>query len=112
MQESIEVDSQISDEFTVISAKINSAEEKDSEDLEKQKVLEKRYEAHTVLLKSLLKWNLKPEDINDPKGDIETLKKRNASKVFSMYQNEKPTEKIIKFIEIRLADMFHKLLKE
>ncbi len=112
VEEAKDIDRQIRDEFTVISAKINSAEEKDPEDLEKQKVLEKRYGAHTILLKSLLKWNLKPENINNPKGDIETLKKRNAVKVFAMYQNEKPTEKIIKFIEIRLADMFHRVLKE
>ena len=112
VREAQEIDRQIRDEFTVLSAKINSAEEKDPEDLERQKVLEKRYEAHTVLLKSLIKWNLKPKDIENPEGDLKILKKRNASKVFSMYQNEKSEEHIIKFIEIRLADMFHKLLKE
>ncbi|WP_233195809.1 hypothetical protein [Aquimarina sp. MAR_2010_214] len=112
VQEAQDIDRQIRDEFTVLSAKINSAEEKDPEDLERQKVLEKRYESHTELLQSLLKWNLKPEDIEYPEGDIKTLKRRNASKVFSMYQNEKSDEHIIKFIEIRLADVFHKLLKE
>ncbi len=112
VQEARAIDRQIRDEFTVLSARINSAKEKNTEDLERQKVLEKRYEAHTVLLKSLLKWNLKPEDIENAEGDIKLLKNRNAAKVFSMYQNEKPEEKIIKFIEVRLADMFHKLLKE
>ncbi|MEW7291734.1 hypothetical protein [Aquimarina sp. 2304DJ70-9] len=112
VQEAREIDRQIRDEYTVLSAKINSAEEKDPEDLKRQKVLEKRYESHTILLQSLIKWNLKPQDIENPEGDIKVLKKRNASKVFSMYQNEKSEEHIVKFIEIRLADMFHKLLKE
>jgi hypothetical protein len=56
--------------------------------------------------------SLKPEDIEYPEGDIKALKRHNASKVFSMYQNEKPERDIVKFIEIRLADVFHKLLKE
>ncbi len=112
VNEAREIDRQIRDEFTVLSARINSAEEKDPEDLEKQKILEKRYESHTELLQSLLKWNLKLKDIENPEGDIKLLKKRNASKVFTMYQNEVSEEKIIKFIEIRLADLFHKVLKE
>ncbi len=112
VREAQEIDRQIRDEFTVLSARINSAEEKNQEDLDRQKVLEKRYESHTELLQSLLKWDLKPEDIEYPEGDIKTLKRHNASKVFSMYQNEKPERDIVKFIEIRLADVFHKLLKE
>ncbi len=112
VQEAREIDRQIRDEYTVLSARINSAEEKDPEDLKRQEVLEKRYESHTILLNSLVKWNLKPSDIENPEGDMKALKKRNASKVFSMYQNEKSEAHIIKFIEIRLADMFHKLLKE
>ncbi|WP_108867394.1 hypothetical protein [Aquimarina aquimarini] len=112
VHEAQEIDRQIRDEFTVLSAKINSSEEKDPEDLERQKVLEKRYESHTLLLQSLLKWNLKLEDIENPTAAIKTLKKQNASKVFTMYENEKSEEHIVKFIEIRLADMYHKLLKE
>ncbi len=110
--EAQEIDRQIRDEFTVLSGRINSAEEKNQEDLDRQKVLEKRYKSHTELLQSLLKWNLKPGDIEYPEGDIKTLKRRNASKVFSMYQNDKSEKDIVKFIEIRLADVFHKLLKE
>ncbi len=112
VDEAQDIDRQIRDEFTLLSARINSAEEKNQEDLDRQKVLEKRYESHTELLQSLLKWDLKPEDIEYPEGDIKALKRRNASKVFSMYQNEKPERDIVKFIEIRLADVFHKLLKE
>ncbi len=112
VNEAKEIDREIRDEYTVLSGKINSAKEKDLEDLKRQKILEKRYESHKELLQSLIKWNLKFEDIENPKDDIKTLKKRNASKVFSMYQNEKSEEHIVKFIEIRLADLFHKVLKE
>ncbi len=112
VSEAKEIDRQIRDEYTVLSGKINSAEEKDPEDLKQQKVLEKRYESHKKLLRSLIKWNLKLEDIEKPKENIGTLKKRNASKVFSMYQNEKSEEHVVKFIEIRLADLFHNVLRE
>ncbi|WP_282089955.1 hypothetical protein [Aquimarina algiphila] len=112
VREAKEIDRQIRDEFTVLSGKINSAKEKDPEDLERQKVLEKRYESHKELLQSLLRWDLKPEDIENPEGEIKIFKKQNASKVFSMYQNKKSEEHIIKFIEIRLADLFHKVLED
>ncbi len=112
VSEAKEIDRQIRDEYTVLSGKINSADEKDPEDLKRQKVLEKRYESHKELLQSLIKWNLKPEDIENPKENIGMLKRRNASKVFSMYQNEKSEEHVVKYIEIRLADLFHKVLKE
>ncbi len=112
INEAKEIDRQIRDEFTVLSGKINSAEKKDPKDLERQKLLEKRYESHKKLLKSLLVWNLRPQDIENPKGDIKILKMRNASKVFSMYQNKKSEAHIITFIEIRLADLFHRVLKE
>ncbi|MFD2185725.1 hypothetical protein [Aquimarina celericrescens] len=112
VSEAKEIDRQIRDEYTVLSGKINSADEKDPEDLKRQKVLEKRYESHKELLQSLIKWNLKLEDIENPKENIGMLKRRNASKVFSMYQNEKSEEHVVKYIEIRLADLFHKVLKE
>lgn len=112
VNEAREIDRQIRDEYTVLSGKINSAKEKNNEDLERQKVLEKRYESHKELLRSLVKWNLKFEDIDNPKEALKTLKKRNAAKVFLMYQNQKQEAHIIKFIEIRLADLFHKVLKE
>jgi hypothetical protein len=112
VDEAQDIDRQIREEFTVLSAKINSAEEKNQEDLDRQKVLEKRYESHTELLDSLLQWDLKPKDIEYPEGDIKALKRQNALKVFSMYQNGNPEKDIVKFIEIQLADVFHKLLKE
>ncbi|SHI33861.1 hypothetical protein [Aquimarina spongiae] len=112
LKEAREIDREIRDEYIIISAKINSAEEKDPDDLKMQSLLEKRYEAHTKLLKSLEKWKLKPEDIENPEGDIKQLKRQNAATVFEMYQNEDSEDQIVKFLEIQLADIFHKLLKE
>ncbi len=112
IREAQDVDREIRDEYTILTGKINSAEEKDPEDLKRQNILEKRYESHTKLLRSLLQWNLKPEDIENTEGDIMILKKRNAVNVFSMYLNKESEEQIVNFIEIRLADLFHKLLEE
>ena len=112
ISEAKEIDRQIRDEFTVLSAKINSAGEKKSEDLERQAVLEKRYESHKKLLSSLLQWNLTPDKIENPNEEFKMFKKRLASKIFEMYKSNRPDDKIIRFIEVRLADMFHKRLKE
>lgn len=110
VQEAKEIDRQIRDEFVVLSGKINSSDEKDLKDLESQAILEKRFEAHSTLLTSLLAWDLQPENIENPEGDLKILKKKFASRIFEMYQNDKPEASVIKFIEIRLADMFHKRL--
>ncbi len=112
VQEARDIDRQIRDEYTVLSGKINSAKKKNPEDIERQTILEKRYESHKELLQSLIKWNLNPVDIENPEGTIKTLKMKNASKVFTMFQNKKSDATIIKFIEIRLADLFHNVLKE
>ena len=112
VREAKEIDRQIRDEYILLSGKINSSEEKNPEDLKRQAVLEKRNEAHTKLLESLLEWNLQPEDIETPEGEFKKLKKRFAPRVYEMYQNEKSDADVIKFLEIRLADMFHKLLNE
>ncbi len=110
--EARQIDRQIRDEYMVLTAKINSAEQKEPDDLKKQKILEKRYNSHTMLLQSLVKWNLQPKDIEHPVGDIKTLKMQNASKVFSMYQNKRSEKQIINFIEIQLADLYHKVLSK
>lgn len=112
VREAQEIDRQLLDELTNLTAKINSDEEKLQEDLDKQVILEKRYLAHTELFKSLQEWNLQLSDIENPEGNIKTLKYNNASKVFSMFIEAKPDASVVKFIEIHLADMYHKILKE
>ena len=112
LYEAREIDRQIRDEYTVLSAKINSATEESKEDIERQNILEQRYRSHTLLLESLIQWNLKPEDIEHPKGEIKTLKQKNMSKIFSMYNSDVNHEKIVKLLEIQLADQFHKVLQK
>ncbi len=110
IEEAQQVDRQIRDEYIVLSAKINSAEEKEPDDLRRKFILEKRYEAHKELLNSLIKWNLKLRDIENPKEEMRAFKKNYASKVFEMFQNRVPDIRIVKYIEIQLADTFHNML--
>jgi len=104
------IDREIRNEYLVLSAKINSTEEKNAEDLKRQITLEKRYKAHKELLNSLLNWDLKYEQVEKPKEEMKAFKRNYASKVFEMFQNDDPEVEIIKYIEIHLADMFHKML--
>lgn len=110
--EAKEIDSQIKYEYVNLTAKINSADEKNLQDLKQQAILEKRNEAHTKLLESLTARDLQLEDMENPEGAVKILKKRYASKVFNMHKSGKSDAVIIKYIEIRLADMFHKQLVE
>ncbi|WP_378187319.1 hypothetical protein ACE939_03095 [Aquimarina sp. W85] len=108
VQEAKLIDQEIQDEYMVLNAKINSAEEKKPEDLERLALLDRKYTAHTSLLNDLMKWNLSVSDIENPTGHMQKLKYKNAAKVFEMYRNEKPEKDIIEFLELTLADLFHK----
>ena len=110
--EAKEIDRQIRYENILLAGKINSSKEKDPEDLKRQITLEKRNEAHNKLLKVLQDWDLQPEDIENPKEELKNFKKRFSSKVYEMYKNGKSEVAITNYLEIRLADMFHKLLQD
>ncbi|UZO81642.1 hypothetical protein NBT05_04005 [Aquimarina sp. ERC-38] len=110
--EAKEIDRQIKEEYFVLTGKINSTEEKDPEDLKRQATLEKRNKAHKALLDSLIAWNLQPENMANPEGELKKIKERFATRIFEMYKEGKDEKAVVKFLEIRLADMFHKLLKE
>ncbi|GAA3522681.1 hypothetical protein GCM10022393_41630 [Aquimarina addita] len=110
--EAKEIDREIKYEYVLLTGKINSADKKDLEDLKKQSILEKRNEAHSKLLKSLIAWDLQLEDMENPEGELKKLKKRFTSRIYEMYTNEKSEVDIIKFIEIRLANLFHNMLNE
>ncbi len=112
LSEANAIDRQLRYELNVISGKLNSTAEKATEDLERQAILIKRYDAHTQLLTSLEEWGITPETIANSQDQFKTLKKRHAKKVFEMYTNEVAESKIIKYLEIRLADIFHKVLKD
>ena len=109
LEEAKAIDNELRYEYMQLSAKINSTQDKDPKDLKRQEVLQKRQNAHDQLLASLLSWNMSYEDFENPKNQIKLLKRRNASLVFDMFQDKEPKRKVIEFLEIRLADIFHKI---
>ena len=104
------VNSEIQQEYTTLKAKVNTY--KKPEDIEVLAVIEKKFDAHTEMLFSIKKWKLSPEDIRKPEGELKKMKERYVKKIYTMYLNEKPEDKIINYIEIRLADLYHQILKE
>ncbi|GAA4275001.1 hypothetical protein GCM10022258_42970 [Aquimarina gracilis] len=104
------VNSEIQQEYTILKAKVNTY--KKPEDIEALIVIEKKFDAHTTMLFSIKKWKLTPEDIRKPQGELKKMKGHYIKKIYTMYLKEKPEDKIITYIEIRLADLFHKVLKE
>ena len=60
---------------------------------------------------SLTEWNLTLEEIENATGSINELKNNNASKVFDLFEKQEPEEQIVKYLEIYLADLFHKKVK-
>ena len=96
--------------YTTLKAKVNTY--KKPEDIEALRMVEKKFGAHTDMLLSIKKWKLTPEDIRKPEGELKKMKERYVKKIYTMYLNEKPEDDIINYIEIRLADLFHKVLQE
>ncbi|WP_378187382.1 hypothetical protein ACE939_03415 [Aquimarina sp. W85] len=104
------IDRQIRDDYIIVSAKLNSSKQKKQEDLNRQKLLKKRLVAHTMLMDYLISLQINIEDVQDAKGILKDVKQNNMSKIYSMYQNEEIShDAIVDFIEIKLADIFHKV---
>lgn len=110
LKEGQEVNSDLNYEYTILKAKFNTY--KKPEDQEALKRIEKKYNAHSNMLSSMKKWNLKMEDIQNPKGAFKQLKDKYENRIYTMYIEGKPDTKIINYIEVRLADLYHKVLKE
>ncbi len=64
------------------------------------------------MLLSIKQWNLTLEEIRTPKGALKQLKDQYLKKIYAMYQDERPEDKIINYIEVHLADMYHQVLRE
>ena len=105
-----EVNSEINQEYTTLKARVNTYNK--TEDVENIKIIEKKFEAHTDMLLSMKKWNLTQEEIRNPEGELKKFKDQYLKKIYAMYQDERPEDKIIDYIEVRLADLYHKVLKE
>lgn len=109
--EARQLDRSIEEEYNTVYGRINSSTVKDSVDVEKLAVLEKKYTSHKALLKTLLDWNLKLEDFQNSTDDFKILKDRNIAETFEMYKNKASQKEVIHYLEIRLADLFHNTIR-
>lgn len=110
IDEAEQIDSDLYNEYIALVAQVNTFKKK--EDIEELISVKRKYEAHKVMLNSIIKWNLKMEDVKNPKGELKKLKETYLSKVYVMFKNNKPELSIINYIEIRLADLYHNVLEE
>ncbi|WP_417443582.1 hypothetical protein [Joostella sp.] len=109
--EAVEMDYVVEREYFSAQAKVNSAETNSDKAIEDLHLKEKRYVAHSWMMKQL--QTIHYDDIlnNDPPFD--TFKEKYISKVFKMLENGKSREDIQTYLEIQFADMYHKqALKE
>ena len=97
-------------EYTRLLGKANT--HKESKDIANLKIIEKKYKAHSRMLYSIKEWEFTPEAIKNPSENLKALKEKILKDVYTKYQNGDTENQIINFIEIQLADMFHKVLKE
>ncbi|WP_160112249.1 hypothetical protein [Aquimarina sp. AU58] len=109
--EARQLDRSIEEEYNTVYGRINSSTVKDSVDVEKLAILEKKYTSHKALLKTLLDWNLKLEDFQNSTDDFKILKDRNIAETFEMYKNKTSQKEVIHYLEIRLADLFHNTMR-
>ena len=110
IREGEQLNSEIQQEYTYLQAQVNTY--KKQEDIEALQIIEKKFTAHTDMLLSIKKWNLTQEQIRKPEGELKKLKEQYLKKIYAMYVEERPEDKIINYIEVRLADLYHKVLKE
>ncbi|KAA1242957.1 hypothetical protein [Aquimarina sp. RZ0] len=110
IQKGQEVNSALSYEYILLKAKVNT--NRNPEDVKALKIVEKKFIAHSDMLASMKKQNLTMEDIQNPEGTLKQLKDKYENKIYNMYVEKRPEDKTVNFIEVRLADMYHKVLKE
>lgn len=109
--EAKQLDRSIEEEYNTVYGRINSSTVKDSLDVEKLVILEKKYTSHKELLQTLVDWNLKLEDFQNSTDDFKILKDRNIAETFEMYKNKTSQKEVIHYLEIRLADLFHNAMR-
>jgi hypothetical protein len=110
ISEGEQLNSEIQQEYRYLKAQVNTYEK--PEDIEALQITEKKFNAHTNMLHSIKKWNLTQEKIRKPEGELKKLKEQYLKKIYTMYTEERPEDKIINYIEVRLADLYHKVLKK
>ena len=110
IDEAEQIDYSLYTEYIALVAQVNTYKKK--EDIDELVMVEKKYKNHRVMLESIRKWNLKMEDIKEPVGELKKLKNTYLSKIYIMYKNNKSDNSIVNYVEVRLADLYHRVLKE
>ncbi len=108
LHEARRADYDLEQEYNHLHAVINSAEKPNIEDIERLPVVEKKFTAHRLLLTEIQKLDV--EKIEESKSDLKGFKKKYISKVYVMVKNKVSHKKIIDYLEVQMADVYHKLL--
>src|SRR5690606_32773013 len=108
--EAEQLDYDIQAEYTTIQARVNTYNRQ--EDKEELLEIDKKYTAHSIMLNNLRKWDLTLEEVKNPEGELKKLKEAYFDKIYIMFKNGRPENNIIDYIEVRLADIYHKVLEE
>lgn len=108
--EAEQIDSDLQAEYTTIQARVNTYNRQ--EDKEELLEIDKKFTAHSIMLSNLRKWNLTLEEVKNPEGELKKLKEAYFDKIYLMFKNGRPENNIIDYIEVRLADIYHKVLQE
>ncbi len=104
--EAEKADRDIQSEFETIQSRVNTY--KRQEDIDELALIEKKHTAHRVMLSELRQWDLTMEEVKAPTGELKKLKETLLPKIYVMFKNNRPENKIIDYIEVRLADLYHK----
>lgn len=106
------IDRHFEEEYIKIHGKVNSASTPNTTDVRRMQVIDQRYNAHKKMLSALIRWNLTLEDVNTATGDFKEFRDNYLQKTFEMHDRGETTENIIDYLEIHLADYFHKVIEE
>ncbi len=106
------VNSKLKAEHLNLHAKINSTTNPNPLDLKHVEVVDKKYYAHKKMITALKSWDLDLKKVEDAQGDFKIIKDQYKLKAFEMAEAGTPENEIIEYLEIRIADYYHKVIKE
>ena len=106
IREAQELDYRLEKQFIEINGDNNNPKFKKTPEFSKNlEMVNKRYDAHKEMLIGLKTWDI----LKDLESEqLKVFKDANINKVYIMYFKNKGDEKIINFLEYKLADLYHK----
>lgn len=110
--EAEEIDGRLEKEHLDLHAKINSSENPHPKDLQHVKVVDKKYYAHKKLLAALKSWKLDLAKVEQAEGEFGIIKDKYKLRAFEMFESGTVESEIIEYLEIRIADYYHKVMKK